>query len=78
MGKLHQDDVRAKIQATKLVNRLQDHALGTVELSATQIKCAEILLKKSVSDLTSVAHTGEGGDGPIRHQIEMVIVDAAG
>ena len=50
--------VRDKIQATQLVNRLEGHALGDVELSATQIKAIEILLKKSVPDLSSVELTG--------------------
>jgi len=55
----HQDDIRAKIQASQLVNRLTDHALGKVELSATQVRAIEILLRKCVADLTSVEHTGE-------------------
>lgn len=59
IGRRHQDDVRAKIQASQLVNRLTNHALGKIELSATQIKAIEILLRKSVPDLSSIEHTGE-------------------
>jgi len=58
LNRRHQDMVRDKIQATQLVNRLEGHALGDVELSATQIKAIEILLKKSVPDLSSVELTG--------------------
>lgn len=65
MGKLHQDDVRAKIQASQLINRLTDHALDGLELSVTQIKAIEILLRKSLPDLSAVELTGEGG-GPLR------------
>lgn len=65
MGKLHQDDVRAKIQASQLINRLSDHALKDLELSQTQIKAIEILLRKSLPDLSSIELTGEGG-GPIQ------------
>jgi hypothetical protein len=37
LRKMHQDDVRAKIQTSQLLNRLADHALnGDVELSATK------------------------------------------
>lgn len=74
MNKLHQDDVRSKIQASQLVNRLTDHALKGVEMSMSQIQAARILLGKSLPDLQSVEHMGEGG-GPVHQKIEMVIVD---
>ena len=61
MGRLHQDDVRSKIQASQLINRLTDHALKGVDISPTQIKAIEILLKKSLPDLSSVEISGEGG-----------------
>lgn len=55
INKLHQDDVRAKIQASQLVKVLQDHALtGKGEMSPTRMKAIEILLRKSIPDLTSV------------------------
>lgn len=57
--KHHQDEVRARIQASQLVNRLTDHALGDIELSATQIRAIEILLKKSIPDLSSVEVVGD-------------------
>ena len=49
----HDDETRAKIQASQLVNRLQDHVLGKIELSPTQVRSAEILLKKTIPDLSS-------------------------
>lgn len=61
MGRLHQDDVRAKIQASQLINVLTDHALGVLEeLSPTRIKAIEILLRKSLPDLSSIdlVHSG--------------------
>ena len=58
MGRLHQDDVRAKIQTSQLVNRLTDHALGTIELSPTQVRAIEILIKKTLPDLQSVDLSG--------------------
>jgi len=57
----HQEDVRAKIQTSQLINRLTDHALGVVELSATQVRAIEILIKKTLPDLQTVELTGEGG-----------------
>ena len=65
IGKLHQDDVRRKIQTSQLINRLTDHALGTVELSNTQVRAIEILLKKSIPDLSSVEMSGDK-ENPVR------------
>lgn len=67
INKLHQDDVRKKIQASQLVNRLTDHALGGVELSATQIKAIEILLRKSVPDLSAITLGGE-----LTHKVDLL------
>lgn len=56
----HQDDIRQKIQASQLINVLQNHALGkTEELSQSRIKAIEILLRKSVSDLSAVTIGGD-------------------
>ena len=55
----HQDEIRAKIQASQLINVLQNHALGNGEdLSPTRMKAIEILLRKSLSDLSSVQVSG--------------------
>ena len=35
-----------------LVNRLSDHVVGKVELSATQVRAVEILLRKTLPDLS--------------------------
>jgi hypothetical protein len=59
LNRRHQDMVRDKIQANQLINRLESHALGEVELSQTQIKAIEILLKKTLPDLSAVEHTGD-------------------
>jgi hypothetical protein len=72
IGKLHQDDVRRKIQASLLVKLLQDHALTNTELAPSRMKAAEILLRKSLSDLQSVVLTGEGG-GPVQVGVSLNI-----
>ena len=68
--KKHQDEVRAKIQASQLINRLQNHALSTEvdELKPSQLKAIEILLKKSVPDLTSTELTGDS-DAPVNFKV---------
>lgn len=77
LRKTHQEDVRRKIQATQLINLLQDNANGKLkeELSSGRIKSAEILLNKSVASLSNVEHTGDP-DKPVAQRIEMVIIDA--
>ncbi|MBT2300382.1 hypothetical protein J7E70_07880 [Variovorax paradoxus] len=76
MNKLHQADVRSKIQASQLIKVLQDHALkGEKDFDPTRMKAIEILLKKSLPDLSSVEHTGEGG-GPIDHSLTVNFVGA--
>jgi len=55
----HQDIVRERIQVSAIVTRLQKHVAGKLEMSATQIRAAEILLKKKLPDLQSIEHTGE-------------------
>lgn len=62
MGKLHQDDVRKKIQVSQLLNVLHDQALGISEdLSPSRMKAIEILLRKSLPDLSSVTLSGPDG-----------------
>jgi hypothetical protein len=51
LNRRHQDLVRAKIQASQIINRLRKHIEGEVELSATQVRAAEILLNKSLPNL---------------------------
>ena len=61
----HPDEVRAKIQASQLINRLHAHAFGEVELTPAQVRSIEVLLKKAVPDLSAVQISGENG-GPIQ------------
>lgn len=49
---------RERIEGAKLLNKLADHAEGLCEMSSTQIKAAEILLRKVVPDLKAVEHSG--------------------
>ena len=71
LRKTHQDEVRTKIQASQLINVLQNHALGkTEELPQSRIKAIEILLRKSVPDVSSIEYTGADG-GPIQHSLTV-------
>ena len=74
LNKLHQDDIRKKIQTSQLLNVLQGHALkGTGDLSPTRLKAIEILLRKSIADLSAVTITGDP-DHPINHSMRVEFV----
>ena len=69
--KLQQEQTRAAIQTTQLIKRLQNYALGrreanatdegapAVELDAGKLKAIEILLRKSLPDLSTVTLQGD-------------------
>jgi len=65
----HTDEIRAKIQASQLVNRLTDHVFGKIELTPAQVASAKILLGKSVPDLSAVQLSGNGEDGQHVHEV---------
>lgn len=73
----HQDEVRTKIQTSQLINRLQEHALGDVELTPTRIKAIEVLLKKTLPDLSATEITGDP-ESPLESRIEVVLVKPDG
>lgn len=75
----HDTRTREKIQTSQLINRLQDNAFGKIELTQSQLKSIEILLRKSLPDLTTV--TLEGSDSnPVKivTKVELLGVRAGG
>jgi hypothetical protein len=68
----HDDETRAKIQTSQLINRLTGHALGEIDLAPTQVKSIEILLRKTLPDLSAVEH---GGDMTLRHEDALEQLD---
>jgi hypothetical protein len=55
----HSEDIRKKIAASQLINRLTKHANGDLDLTPSQVRSIEILLKKSVPDLSAVTIDGD-------------------
>ena len=54
----HPEIVRQRIKISQLLNRLEDQALNGTELAPGQQRAIEILLRKCMPDLTSVALSG--------------------
>jgi hypothetical protein len=62
----HTDEIRNKIRASQLVNRLENHVFGEVEMNSTQVTAALGLLKKCVPDIQAIQHSGDE-QNPIQH-----------
>lgn len=54
----HDEETRAKIQTSQIINRLEDHILNDLELKPTQVTAALGLLKKTLPDLANVELSG--------------------
>jgi len=76
-GNAHRDQKRTVAQAKLILNRFRKESLkiykdeqgNELPISTNQIKCGEIVLRKSVPDLKAIEHTG-GDGGPL--QISVV------
>ena len=56
---------RKRIQTSMLVNRLEDHILGKVELSTSQVRGIEILLRKTLPDISAIHTTSDNQEQTI-------------
>lgn len=72
----HDDETRAKIKTSQLINRLTNHVLDGLELSPSQVSAGLGLLRKTLPDLSTVEQSGkDGGAIQMHHTVEQVIVD---
>lgn len=65
--------IRERIQADRIIKKLEDHVLNNEEMTASQITAALGLLKKRIPDLSAVEMSGQDGE-PIQvvSKIELV------
>lgn len=69
----HDENTRLRIQATQIVNRLQDHIFDRCELSRSQVSAALGLLKKTLPDLQATELSGPDGEAiPIGVDVRIV------
>ena len=65
----HDDSTRLAIKTSQIINRLMDHVLNGVEMAHTQVRAAEILLKKVLPDKTeqrgTVDHNHRHSNEPV-------------
>lgn len=74
-GFRHPEEVREKIQASNLINRLADHIDGKTKMTTTQVNAAKVLLNKILPDLKATELTGAGGQDLFPKEITRRIVD---
>lgn len=61
----HDEETRARIQTSQIINRLENHILNDLELKQTQVQAALGLLKKTLPDLANVELSGND-DKPLK------------
>ena len=67
----HNEQVRERIKASQLVNRLRDNALAEREImSPGQIQSARILLDRVLPALATVTHKGDA-DNPLQTRVTV-------
>lgn len=56
-----------------MLGRLDKHAMGEIEMTNSQVRAAEILLKKAVPDLSAVTVAGDP-DNPLKADVRIHII----
>ncbi len=64
----HDQEAREKIRTSQLLNRLQNHILGKIDMSPSQVNATLGLLRKTLPDLSAV-------DMNVKGQLEAHLVD---
>lgn len=59
------EEWRERIRSAGILQRLDKAAMGEIEITATQLKAAEIVLRKTIPDLARTEHTGKDGNDQV-------------
>lgn len=76
LNRHHSEEIRQKIQASVIIDRLEKHVKGELEMSATQIQAANALLDRSVPKLSQIQHVGDE-ENPIKLEATVKFVGSA-
>ena len=77
LRKTHQDEIRAKIQVSQLLNRVHAYANGELsdeEVSPNRLNAIKLLLNKALPDLSSIQLTGDSENPIAIEKIERSIL----
>lgn len=73
-----QDKLRASIKAAEIIKALSDHILSGLKMTNTQVRAAEILLRKVTPDLLATAISDDTGAGlPLLQIVRRTPVSSA-
>jgi capsule polysaccharide export protein KpsE/RkpR len=72
----HDEKTKLLMQGTQLINRLNSHANGEIDMTQSQVNAARIVISKSIPDLKAIEHTGEGG-GSIKFELSLPFINQA-
>lgn len=75
---IRDDTWKERIKTSMLINRLNQNAFGEIELTSSQLKSIEILLRKVAPDLKAVEMSGKDGEAiEVKHisEADQVILD---
>lgn len=71
----HSEQIRAKIQASVIIERLHRCAMGELEMTSQQLTAANALLDRSVPKLSQIQHVGDA-DNPIVTSVRLEFISA--
>lgn len=63
----HQEDIKLKIKVSNIIDRLEKHVEGKIEMSAAQVTSAKILLDKTISNAPTISDAKTELTGTLNH-----------
>lgn len=71
LRKRHQDDIRTKIKVSNIIDRLEKHVAGEIELSSAQVTSARILLDKTMSNAPTLTENETTVSGDLNFKVKF-------
>ncbi len=65
----HQQEIKDKIQTSQLINRLNKHIDGEIELSSSQVDAIKFLVNKTLSNAPTEIDQNITGELEINHEL---------
>lgn len=71
LRRTHQDDIRTKIKVSNIIDRLEKHVSGEIEMTPAQVTSAKILLDKTMSNAPQITEMSGPDGGGIPHSVTV-------
>lgn len=78
LSRQRQEEFRQKVQVGVLADRLNKHVLGEIEMTATQVSAAKILIDKAVSNAPLDVNNNTTLSGTLHTKVEVHVIDPKG